>query len=104
MEITTSDRSLSSDEIVQLYITDVQGSTRTPLYSLKDFKRISLKPGESTTVKFTITPSMMMLVNNKGESVLEPGEFKINVGGSLPGKRSAELGASQGAEGVFVVK
>lgn len=104
-EVTvTNSGSLSSDEIVQLYITDVQGSTRTPLYSLKDFKRISLKPGESTTVKFTITPSMMMLVNNKGESVLEPGEFKINVGGSLPGKRSAELGASQGAEGVFVVK
>ncbi len=104
-EVTvTNSGSIAGDEIAQLYITDVQGSTRTPLYSLKDFKRISLKPGESTTVKFTITPSMMMLVNNKGESVLEPGEFKINVGGSLPGKRSAELGASQGVEGVFVVK
>ena len=104
-EVTvTNSGSLTSDEIVQLYLTDVQASTRTPLFALKDFKRISLKPGESTTVKFTITPATMMLINDKGESVLESGEFKINIGGSLPGKRSEELGATRGVEGVFVMK
>lgn len=82
-----------ADEVVQLYITDLDAQLTTPLYSLKEFRRIHLKPGESTLVEFTITPEMMQIVNNNGESVLDPGEFKITIGGSSPGKRSIELGA-----------
>ncbi|HEX5112722.1 MAG TPA: glycoside hydrolase family 3 C-terminal domain-containing protein, partial [Saprospiraceae bacterium] len=100
----TNSGNFTGDEVVQLYLTDLKASTRTPLFALKDFKRISLKPGESTIVKFTITPAMMMLINDKGESVFEPGEFKVSIGGSLPGKRSLELGASQGVEGIFNIK
>jgi beta-glucosidase len=104
-EVTvTNSGNVAADEVVQLYITDVKSSTRAALYSLKDFKRISLKPGESATVKFTITPAMMALINDKGEGIVEPGEFKVSIGGSLPGKRSVELGASQGVEGAFTVR
>ncbi len=41
---------------------------------------------------------MLKLINNKGESVLEAGDFKISVGGSLPGRRSEELGMARHVE------
>lgn len=96
--------SMAGDEVVQLYLTDVKSSVRAPQFSLKGFKRVNLAPGESKTVQFTITPDMMMLVNDKGESILEPGEFKVSVGGSLPIKRSVDLGATPHQEAVFNVK
>jgi beta-glucosidase len=104
-EVTvTNAGNVAADEVVQLYITDVKGSTRTPLYSLKDFRRISVDAGQSTVVKFTITPAMMTLINEKGEGVVEAGEFKISIGGSLPGKRSQDLGSGSGVEGVFTLR
>lgn len=93
-----------ADEVVQLYLTDVKASVQAPLYSLKGFKRISLKAGETKTVKFTITPEMLELVNEKGERVLEKGDFRIYVGGSLPGSRSQELGASKPAEALLTLR
>ncbi len=94
-----------ADEVVQLYITDVASSTQqNPLFSLKGIKRITLKPGESSTVKFTITPEMMEMINDKGESVLEAGQFRVSIGGSLPGSRSVALGAAEGVQATFNVK
>lgn len=84
----------AGEEVVQLYITDREASVRTPLFSLTGVKRISLKPGESKEVSFTIEPDMLELINEKGEAVLEKGEFTVSVGGSLPGERSRELGAA----------
>ncbi len=95
---------IEADEVVQLYISDLEATVNVPLYSLKEFKRIHLKPGESSQVKFTITPDMMKIVNNDGESILEPGEFKITIGGSSPGNRSLELGAAKPVELFFKVE
>ncbi|UCH15914.1 MAG: glycoside hydrolase family 3 C-terminal domain-containing protein [Bacteroidales bacterium] len=93
IKVTVTNTShLEGEEVIQLYITDMEASVRTPLYSLKDFKRISLKPGESKTINFSVIPEMLELINENGESILEPGEFKITIGGSLPGIRSEELG------------
>ena len=95
---------VASDEVVQLYLTDVEASTRTPISALKGFHRIRLKPGQSKTVSFTITPEMMSLVNEDGDSVLEPGQFKVTVGGCSPGKRSVVLGASHPAHATFILR
>jgi beta-glucosidase len=89
------------EDVVQLYITDLESKVRIPLYSLKGFTRVNLKPGESKTVEFTITPEMLMLVNDNGESVLESGEFNISIGGSLPCARSEELGIARHAETIL---
>ena len=40
--------------------------------------------GERKTVQFTLTPEQMSLVDNDGHWVLEPGEFKVWVGGQQP--------------------
>lgn len=93
-----------SEEVVQLYLTDEEASVRVPLYSLKGYKRLKLLPGTSAKVNFTITPEMMQLVTEKGESKIEEGRFRVYVGGSLPGKRSIELGMARPAEGSFVVE
>lgn len=105
VEVTvTNAGAIEGEEVVQLYITDVEASTDAPLFSLNGIKRIKLKPGSSSDVKFTITPAMMELVNAKGERVIEPGKFKVSVGGSLPGKRSEALGASKTLETFFTVQ
>jgi len=54
----------------------------TPVLSLKAFKRINLKPGESGTVDLTINASELALWNREMKHVVEPGEFKILIGSS----------------------
>ncbi len=89
----TNTGKMAAEEVVQLYITDVKASVAVPQYALKGFQRIKLEPGASQTVTFEVTPKALQMVNNDGESVLEPGDFQISVGGSVPSKRSTELGA-----------
>lgn len=92
-----------ADEVVQLYITDVEASVTVPRYSLKDFTRVHLAPGESKTVRFAVTPDKMQIVNDKGERIIEPGKFRLFIGGTLPIQRSLDLGAAQWAETEFDV-
>jgi beta-glucosidase len=105
VEVTVSNTGKTEgEEVVQFYITDVEASTEAPIFSLNGIQRIKLKPGISSVVKFTITPEMMELVNAKGARVIEPGKFKVSVGGSLPGNRSETLGAAKSLESFFTVK
>lgn len=69
-----------ADEIVQMYIRDLVGSSARPVKELKGFERISLKAGESKTVSFTITPELLKYYNFDLEYVCEPGEFHVMVG------------------------
>jgi beta-glucosidase len=93
----------AGEEVVQLYVTDLVASTSTPLYSLKGIKRVHLQPGESKEVSFDITPEMLMLVNENGEKILEPGDFKISIGGSVPSSMSVKLGASESVSAILTV-
>ena len=81
----------ASDEIVQLYLQDLEASVRVPRCQLAGIQRVFLKPGETATIAFSITPRQMALINEEGNCILEPGKFRIYVGGSQPDKRSAEL-------------
>ncbi len=90
-----------AEEVVQLYLTDEEASVPVPSCALKDFRRVRLAPGASAEVEFAITPQMMAVVNEDGESVLEPGTFTVTVGGASPGARSEQLGAPAAAVGRF---
>jgi beta-glucosidase len=94
----------AGEEVVQLYLSDVFASTRTPIAALKAFKRIALKPDEQQVVTFTITPAMMALVDDTGNSRIEPGQFKVTIGGCSPGKRGSDLGAAEPVQAMFVVE
>jgi beta-glucosidase len=73
------------DEVVQLYLTDVAASVPVPVRSLRGVQRIYLKPGEKRHVSFTLAPRDLTLIDNNGRRVLEPGEFRVSVGGKQPG-------------------
>lgn len=96
--------SQDSAEVVQFYLSDLQSSTIVPLHHLVGFERVVLKAGESRTVKLTLTPQMMSFYNEDGKLTLEPGEFRVEVGGCSPGERGQELGAPKPVTAVFEVK
>jgi len=91
----TNEGKAGGEEVVQFYLTDLEASVPVPKHSLIGFQRISLEPGQTRKIDFTVTPGMMMLVDDSGESKLEPGEFLLTAGGCSPGKRGIELGASE---------
>jgi beta-glucosidase len=72
----------AGDEIVQLYIRDVVSSVTRPVMELKDFRRISLAPGETKTVSFTVTPDKLSFFDLEMKRRVEPGWFDIMVGPS----------------------
>ena len=101
----TNTGSMASDEVVQLYLTHPpKAGAQTPFFALKGFQHVRLAPGASTTVKFTLTPDMLALVNAQGQSVAPSGPITVWVGGSLPSARSLALGAPQPASVVLTVK
>ena len=95
---------LQAEEVVQLYISDLESSVRAPLYALHGVQRIALKPGESKQVTFTIRPEMLQLINEEGKAIFEKGTYRISVGGALPGNRSEVLGASKAVQKVLTLR
>jgi beta-glucosidase len=91
-------------EVAQFYLSDIHAATVVPLHHLIGFERLNLKAGESRTLQFTITPEMMSFYNDDGKLTLEPGQFRLEVGGCSPGQRGQELGAPKPVSGVFEVK
>ena len=69
-------------EVVQLYIHDVAASLARPVKELKGFELIELKKGETKTVTLTLTDKELGFFDNDGNYLVEPGTFKIMVGGS----------------------
>lgn len=67
-------------ETVQLYLRDLVGSVVRPIKELKDWQKVSLAPGESKTVAFTITEKMLRFYNKDITYKSEPGAFKIFIG------------------------
>jgi beta-glucosidase len=70
-------------EVVQLYVADKAASLARPPKELKGFKKVFLKPGESTTVDFVLDQRALSFYDpyRKGW-VAEPGEFEVLVGSS----------------------
>ena len=76
----TNNGKYEGKEVVQLYIRDVVGSVTRPVKELKGFQKISLKPGESKQVIFTITPEDLKFYNYDLKFDWEAGDFQIMIG------------------------
>jgi len=74
----------AGDEVVQLYVSDLDASVPVPIRQLQGFERVHLAPGETKTVTFALTPRQLSLVNDEGRRVIEPGTFQVAVGGRQP--------------------
>ena len=75
---------LDGEEVVQLYVKDVESTTWMPHKQLRGFKRISLKKGEKKMVEFKLNVSKDLRYYDaiKQTYVVEPGDFEIQIGGS----------------------
>jgi len=87
----TNTGNMAGDEVAQVYIKDVEASCAVPNWQLSGMKRIKLESGESAEITFEIFPEQLAVVNDDGQSVIEPGDFEIYVGGSQPDTRSIKL-------------
>ena len=70
------------DEVVQLYFKDETSSVTVYESQLRGFERVSLNPGETKTIKFTLKPDDLKLLDKKMKWVVEPGTFEVLIGSS----------------------
>ena len=89
----TNTGKVAGDEVVQLYVRSSKNSGDRRRHHLEGFKRVSLKPGESKTVSFTLKPEQMMQFGMDGKQSLAKGEYTIFVGGGQPGFADGVLSA-----------
>lgn len=71
----------TATEVAQLYVHDVVGSVVRPVKELKRFEKVTLAPGESKMIKFELPVSELAFWNIDMEYVVEPGDFRLWVGG-----------------------
>ena len=80
--VVTNTGKLAGDEVAQLYLRDQIASVARPVQALKGFERIHLAAGASKTIKLTLLPEDFEMLNEKMETVIEPGDFTIMIGSS----------------------
>ena len=56
----------------------------SPKLQLQSFQRLTLKPGESKKVTFTLSPRQLSEVDAQGVRSVQPGSYALAVGGSQP--------------------
>ena len=76
----TNTGALAGEEIVQFYIRDQVASLVRPLKELKDFKKVSLQPGESRRIEFLINKEKLSFYNAQLKWIAEQGRYDIMIG------------------------
>jgi beta-glucosidase len=72
----------AGDEVVQLYLRDDAASFTRPVRQLRGFTRVSLEPGQSKQITFTLDQDDFALLDENLQRIVEPGTFAVFVGGS----------------------
>jgi beta-glucosidase len=80
---------VAGTEVAQLYIRNTGGSVEEPVRELKGFQRVTLQPGETRQLEFTLGFNELAYYNLEMNRVIEPTEYQVWVGGSS----EATLGA-----------
>ena len=70
------------EEVAQLYLHDQVASVSQPMQQLRHFARVAIKKGATRRMSFTVTPEDLSIVNREMQTVVEPGDFDVMVGGS----------------------
>ena len=72
---------VAGKEPVLLFSSDLYASITPDVRRLRDFTKVSLAPGEKTTVVFNLKADDLAFVDSNLNWVLEPGEFRLACGG-----------------------
>ncbi len=81
----TNSGSVEGKEAVLLFGSDRVASLSPDVRRLRGFEKISLKPGETQTVTFELKGEELAFANEKGEWVLEEGDFMLQAGTQTAG-------------------
>ncbi|ELS01405.1 beta-glucosidase-like glycosyl hydrolase [Xenococcus sp. PCC 7305] len=66
-------------EIVELYLSDLYRSVSPPVRQLRRFRGVTLEPGESQTIEFTLEQDDFAFHGRDNQRIVEPGEFKVAI-------------------------
>jgi beta-glucosidase len=77
--------SVAGDEVIQLYVSQTGASVARPVRELKGFQRVTLEPGVSKHVEFSLGRDELAIWNIDMKDVVEPGTLSVWVGGSSVG-------------------
>ena len=86
-EVTNTGK-YDGEEVVQLYIKNKGASVPVPINSLKGFRRVALKKGETKKIEFRLAPQDFSVIDNNSKEVVEAGEYEISIGGGQPGNHT----------------
>ncbi|HEY1515361.1 MAG TPA: beta-glucosidase BglX [Solirubrobacteraceae bacterium] len=78
----TNTGSVTGTDVAQLYIHESDTTILQPVEKLEGFQRVTLDPGKSKTVTFTLGPQNLGYYDNNGHFAVEPGTFDLWVGDS----------------------
>ncbi len=84
----------AGDEVVQLYVKDVEASVPVPIRHLEGFERVHLLPGESCKISFQLQAQQLSIILDDGRRAVEPGTFKVFIGGGQPHTGDPGVGGS----------
>ena len=87
----TNEGNVQQVETVQVYVKDVDASTRVPIRSLRKIKKVELAAGESKHVEVELSARDFAIIDEKGRCIVEPGIFTVSLGGAQPDARTEEL-------------
>ncbi len=83
-DLTNTGQTAGTD-VAQLYIHNRNARILRPIRQLEGFDRVSLTPGQTRTVTFTLNKDNLGYYDNNGQFVLDPGAFDVFVGDSSTG-------------------
>lgn len=88
----TNTGAVAGKEVVQLYSRDEVRSVTPPVKDLVAYEKVSLQPGETKLVTFTLDASDFSFVNNRLQRVTEPGYFELQIQGKKQRVRYTGIG------------
>ena len=89
--VVRNEGSVEAEEIAQLYVRDLVGNVTRPVRELKGFQRLRLRPGESRTVSFVLSPEDLAFYGRDMRLMTEAGDFHVWIGGSSDAGLRAEF-------------
>ncbi|MDR1700141.1 MAG: glycoside hydrolase family 3 C-terminal domain-containing protein, partial [Lachnoclostridium sp.] len=87
--LVTNNGKMKGAEAIQVYVRAIRENA--PNLQLKSLKKVTLNPGESKTVNLTLKPEDFALFDEKGNRMLNHGDYEIYIGSNLPDARSTAL-------------
>jgi len=87
----TNSGTRAGQEVVQVYLSELDESASRPIRQLVGFTKVDLKAGESRSLSFSISPRQMAEISDEGLCFLRPGRFRVSVGGNQGDPRSQLL-------------